>query len=96
MFADSFSYFANKLRTNFTSRRTYVRLRVTHGKPWFSLSVLHYFSALSISQKNSVQIERCFLAKLFFVSTFSLFNNLVNFFESNRNIINKLIKGSVA
>ena len=32
------------LRTNFASRRTLVRLRVTHGKPWLSLSVLNIFS----------------------------------------------------
>ena len=38
----SFKY-AFLLRTNFASRRTLVRLRVTHGKPWLSLSVLNIF-----------------------------------------------------
>ena len=42
---------ANELRTNVTARRTFVRRRVTCGKPQFRLSVLNVFP---YSHKNLI------------------------------------------
>ena len=56
------------LRTNFTARRTFVRLRVTHGKPWFSLSVLHHFLfALKSTIKKASMTTLCIVIEAFFV-----------------------------